>query len=134
MWGCSAVYHFQGLDNFLKRLKLTRTPDSAQLGTVMSLYHEAADVLDTSKSDGGNLRSRVFGRKDRKSSPAQIYALALETCKWSLVLKEVVENAQLLQHEKKVRLRPSSTFCVFPPGQWHLANRSGSLLPSSRCS
>ena len=68
----------------------------------MSLYHEAAAVLDSSNADAGNLRSRVFGLKDRKSSPGQIYALALETCKWSSGLKEVVENAQLLQHEKKV--------------------------------
>lgn len=70
----------------------------------MSLYHEAAAVLDADGGveAGGNLRSRVFNRKDLKSPPGQVYALALETCKWSSVLSEVVNNSQLLQHERKV--------------------------------
>ncbi|POS76576.1 NOL1/NOP2/sun family protein [Diaporthe helianthi] len=49
----------------------------------MSLYHEAASVLQQDPSTGGNLRSRVFNKKDLKSPPNQVYALALETCKWS---------------------------------------------------
>lgn len=73
----------------------------------MSLYHETASVLDTNASTGGNLRSRVFPRKDLKSPPTQVYALALETCKWSPVLSEIVNNSQLLQHEKKVRIHSS---------------------------
>ncbi|KAJ4391964.1 hypothetical protein N0V93_005584 [Gnomoniopsis smithogilvyi] len=68
----------------------------------MSLYHETASVLDTDASTGGNLRSRVFNRKDLKSPPTQVYALALETCKWSPVLSEIIDNSQLLQHEKKL--------------------------------
>lgn len=68
----------------------------------MSLYHEAASVLEAEISAGGNLRSRVFGRKDLKSSPNQVYALALETCKWSSVLSEIIDQSQLLQVEKKV--------------------------------
>lgn len=72
----------------------------------MSLYHEAASVLGADLSAaigaGGNLRSRVFDRKDLKSPPSQVYALALETCKWSSVLSEVIDNSQLLRHEKKV--------------------------------
>lgn len=68
----------------------------------MSLYHEAASVLSAPKNEGGSIKSRVFGRKDLKSPAAQVYALALETCKWSAVLKEVVENAQLLLLERKV--------------------------------
>lgn len=96
----------------------------------MSLYHEAAAVLDSSNSDGGNLRSRVFGRKDRKSSPAQIYALALETSKWSLVLKEVIDNAQLLQHEKKVHLDPvpSTQACAFSIAQCRITQLTGTLV------
>lgn len=70
----------------------------------MSLYHEAASVLGTDTSAGGNLRSRVFGKKDLKSPPTQVYALALETCKWSPVLSEIIDNSQLLQHEKKVSI------------------------------
>jgi len=70
----------------------------------MSLYHEAAAVLSSGPaSAGGNLRARVFGNKTLTSSPTQVYALALETCKWSRVLRDVVENAHILQHEKKVR-------------------------------
>ena len=68
----------------------------------MSLYHEAAEILSLPASAGGNLKSRVFGKKTPKSPPGQLYALALETCKWSAVLKEVVENADLLRHERKV--------------------------------
>lgn len=72
----------------------------------MSLYHEAAQVLTGSGSPnahaGGSFKSRVFGNKDLKSPPAQVYALALESCKWSAVLKEVIENSQLLQAERKV--------------------------------
>ncbi|KAG5966416.1 hypothetical protein E4U32_004200, partial [Claviceps aff. humidiphila group G2b] len=73
----------------------------------MSLYHEAADILSTStntphpSSEGGSLKARVFGRKNLKSPPSQLYALVLETCKWSGVLKEVIERAELLRHERK---------------------------------
>ncbi|KAG6000784.1 hypothetical protein E4U21_005018 [Claviceps maximensis] len=70
----------------------------------MSLYHEAADILATSSQhhQGGSLKSRVFGRKNLKSPPNQLYALVLETCKWSSVLKEVIEGAELLRHERKL--------------------------------
>jgi len=70
--------------------------------TKMSLYHEAALILSGSSSQGGSLKSRVFNNKELKSPAAQVYALALESSKWSAVLKEVVENAQLLQSERKV--------------------------------
>ena len=66
----------------------------------MSLYHEAAEVL--SASSGGSLKNRIFTRKDLKSPPQQVYALALETCKWSSVLKEVIDASEMLRHEKKV--------------------------------
>ena len=66
----------------------------------MSLYHEAASVLDAGLSPEGNLRSRIFNRKDLKSPPSQVYALALETCKWSSVLAEVIDQTQLLRHER----------------------------------
>lgn len=85
----------------------------------MSLYHETASILDADLS-GGNLRSRVFAKKDLKSSPVQVYALALETCKWSPVLCEVIDQSQLLSREKKV-CNPSSawypklTVQAYPP-------------------
>ncbi|KAI1810911.1 S-adenosyl-L-methionine-dependent methyltransferase [Poronia punctata] len=69
----------------------------------MSLYHETADILSASSPAGGNIKTRIFN-KDRKlkSPPQTIYALASETCKWSSVLKEVIENSELLRHERKL--------------------------------
>ncbi|RYP06240.1 hypothetical protein DL764_003254 [Monosporascus ibericus] len=100
-------------DNLGGRLKATRSvsikkipgyepPIDHALATgqrTMSLYHEAADILSAS---GGNLKTRIFGRKDLKAPPQQIYALALETCKWSSVLKEVIEASELMRHERKL--------------------------------
>lgn len=68
----------------------------------MSLYHEAAEFLTSTPSEGGSLKGRVFKRKSLKSPPNQLYALVLETAKWSGVLKEVVGNTELLKHERKV--------------------------------
>jgi hypothetical protein len=68
----------------------------------MSLYHETAAILSASATEGGGLKSKIFTKRDLKSPAAQVYALALESCKWSSVLKEVIENSQLLQHERKV--------------------------------
>lgn len=79
----------------------------------MSLYHEASSVLDAGMSPSGNLRSRVFNRKDLKSPPSQVYALALETCKWSSVLAEVIDHTQLLQHERKVKSSSYVIVCAY---------------------
>ncbi|KAF3064393.1 25S rRNA (cytosine-C(5))-methyltransferase rcm1 [Daldinia childiae] len=68
----------------------------------MSLYHETADILSATPSTGGNLKTRIFGKKDLKSPQQQVYALALETCKWSPVLKEVIDNSDLLRYERKL--------------------------------
>jgi len=68
----------------------------------MSLYYEAAELLTAPANSGGSLKSRIFSKKDLKSQPAQIYALTIETCKWSDVLKEVIENAEILRLERKV--------------------------------
>ena len=79
----------------------------------MSLYHEAADVLTAPTNAGGSLKSRVFNKKDLKSPPAQIYALAIETCKWSPVLKEVIEHAEILRLERKVCSASLSTLQMY---------------------
>ncbi|KAF3770429.1 S-adenosyl-L-methionine-dependent methyltransferase [Cryphonectria parasitica EP155] len=68
----------------------------------MSLYHETASVLDGDAAAGGNLRSRVFNSRDLKSPRGQVYALAVESCKWSSILSEVIDHAQLLKHERKL--------------------------------
>jgi hypothetical protein len=68
----------------------------------MSLYYEAAAILSNPDKVGGSLKSRIFGKKDLKSSPANVFALVMETTKWSAVLKEVVEKSGLLREERKV--------------------------------
>lgn len=70
----------------------------------MSLYYEAAEVLTGPTNVGGSLKNRIFSRTELKSPPAQIYALVIETCKWSAVLKEVIEHTSLLSLERKVSL------------------------------
>ncbi|KAK5636987.1 hypothetical protein RRF57_012699 [Xylaria bambusicola] len=63
-----------------------------------------ADIL-SAPSSSGSLKSRLFGNKYKqqlKSPPQQIYALASETCKWSAVLKEIIDNSELLRHERKL--------------------------------
>ncbi|CAK7563658.1 MAG: hypothetical protein SEPTF4163_001531 [Sporothrix epigloea] len=94
----------------------------------MSLYHEAAAALTAPASDGGSLKTRIFGprskdAKDIKSAkdsknnkdgrrasvvpPAQVYALAAESCKWSSVLSEVIDRAGLLEQEqRRAKLTP----------------------------
>ncbi|KAL3423625.1 NOL1/NOP2/sun family protein [Phlyctema vagabunda] len=68
----------------------------------MSLYYEAAEVLTAPANAGGSLKSRIFSKKDLKSQPAQIYALAIETAKWSPILKEIIEFADILKLERKL--------------------------------
>ena len=68
----------------------------------MSLYYEAADILCNADKAGGSLKSRIYGKKDLKSSPANVYALVSEATKWSAVLKDVVEKSGVLREEKKV--------------------------------
>lgn len=69
----------------------------------MSLYYEAAAILTNADNIGGSLKSRIFKKKDLKSTPGQIFALIAESSKWSLVLKDVIEKCRLLTEEKKVK-------------------------------
>ncbi|KAI1206555.1 S-adenosyl-L-methionine-dependent methyltransferase [Annulohypoxylon truncatum] len=94
----------------------------------MSLYHETADILSAAptNSPGGNLKTRIFGKKDLKSPQQQVYALALETCKWSPVLKEVVDNSELLRHERK--LSPLLTLLLVHD---FLLSKRGIALPAT---
>ncbi|KAI4269333.1 MAG: hypothetical protein L6R38_007506 [Xanthoria sp. 2 TBL-2021] len=68
----------------------------------MSLYYDAARFLAPSEEQSGSLKSRVFGSKELKASPKQVYAIVAEASKWSPILAEVVEKSQLLQHERKL--------------------------------
>ncbi|RWA03483.1 hypothetical protein EKO27_g11621 [Xylaria grammica] len=77
---------------------------------------------------GGSLKTRLFGNKNKhfKSPPPQIYALASETCKWSAVLKEVIDNSELLRHERK--LTPLLALLLVHD---FLLSRKGIALPAS---
>ncbi|KAI4701899.1 hypothetical protein J4E89_010418 [Alternaria sp. Ai002NY15] len=68
----------------------------------MSLYYEAAAVLANTENTGGSLKSRIYGKKDLKSTPGQLFALIAETSKWSIVLKDVIEKTKLLAEERKL--------------------------------
>ncbi|KAL8818315.1 MAG: hypothetical protein Q9223_003019 [Gallowayella weberi] len=68
----------------------------------MSLYYNAAKFLAPAQYQIGSLKSQIFGAKDLESSPKQVYALVAEASKWSFVLAEVIEKAQLMQHERKL--------------------------------
>ena len=68
----------------------------------MSLYFDAVSVL-TEPSAGGSFKSRIYSARNLRASPAQIYALITEASKWDRVLAEVIEHADLLKLERKVR-------------------------------
>lgn len=68
----------------------------------MSLYHEAAQTLSKAGQNGGSIKSIVFGRKDWKSNPKTLFALATEAAKWSDVLTEVIEASGILALERQV--------------------------------
>lgn len=70
----------------------------------MSLYYEAASILQNEENTGGSLTSRIYGKKGLKSKPTAIYALLTEATKWSTVLTDVVEKSGILKLEKKVCL------------------------------
>jgi len=67
------------------------------------LYHEAAQVINTASKSADSLSSQVYGNKTLKSKPAQVYALVVEAAKWSPLLCTVIEEAGLLQLERKVK-------------------------------
>lgn len=70
----------------------------------MSLYYDAATILTTPSSTGGSFKSRIYNSRgsNTKANPAQIYALITETAKWDILLKEVIERADILKLESKV--------------------------------
>lgn len=67
----------------------------------MSLYLDAAAAL-AAPAHGGSFKARVYNNRGLRSSPAQVVALVAEASKWDVVLKEVVENADVLSSEPKV--------------------------------
>jgi hypothetical protein len=79
----------------------------------MALYYDAVKVL-TDDSEQGSLKSRIYGGSGNlKSKPAQVYALISQCAKCDTLLKEVIDNAGLLEQERKVRsnVSHSSRLC-----------------------
>ena len=68
----------------------------------MSLYYEASSLLSNEEKRGGSLKSRVFGRKVLRNPPVKVYALLVESLKWSPILKDVIERSDILKLERKV--------------------------------
>ncbi|KAK5128953.1 hypothetical protein LTR85_000286 [Meristemomyces frigidus] len=68
----------------------------------MSLYHEAASVLDTARKKSIPLKSIIYNKKDWKSDPKTLFALSTEAAKWSEVLSEVLERSGVLKIEKQL--------------------------------
>jgi hypothetical protein len=68
----------------------------------MSLYHEAAAVLDTVNKGKTSLKAEIFGKKTWKTDGKVLFALTSEAAKWSSILSEVVEKSGLLKIEKQV--------------------------------
>lgn len=89
----------------------------------MSLYFEAAAILANDDKIGGSLKSRIFKKKDLKSTPGQIFALIAEASKWSVVLKDVIERTGVLGEEKKV-----CSICCFMNVQIRLFIIDGSVF------
>lgn len=80
----------------------------------MSLYFDAVAIL-TAPASGGSFKSRIYSARNLRAKPAQIYALITEASKWDVVLAEVIENAGILNLERKVSLLSSGAFlCEVP--------------------
>ncbi|KAI9797348.1 MAG: hypothetical protein M1833_005528 [Piccolia ochrophora] len=68
----------------------------------MSLYWEAASLLESLSQNHGSLKSQIFKDPNLKSSPKQVFALISEATRWSEVLSEIIERSTLLDDEKKL--------------------------------
>ena len=75
----------------------------SQSKSEMSLYHEACSFLAPGCSKTGSLKSRIFNpNANLTSSPSAVYALVIETAKYDILLKEMIENSGILALEPKV--------------------------------
>ena len=60
----------------------------------MSLYYEASPFYKGRPQSPKVLLARINSSKNLKNKPALIYALVVETQKWSSVLEKVIANAE----------------------------------------
>ncbi|RMY43685.1 hypothetical protein D0865_11074 [Hortaea werneckii] len=68
----------------------------------MSLYHEAAGILQSVRKEQASVKSLVFSKKGWKSDPKTLFALSTEAAKWSEVLSEALEKSGVLGVEKQL--------------------------------
>ncbi|RMY68813.1 hypothetical protein D0863_06857 [Hortaea werneckii] len=68
----------------------------------MSLYHEAAGILQAVRREQASVKSLVFSKKGWKSDPKTLFALSTEAAKWSEVLSEALEKSGILGVEKQL--------------------------------
>ncbi|KAI6924770.1 S-adenosyl-L-methionine-dependent methyltransferase [Hortaea werneckii] len=68
----------------------------------MSLYHEAAGILQAVRREQASVKSLVFSKKGWKSDPKTLFALSTEAAKWSDVLSEALEKSGILGVEKQL--------------------------------
>lgn len=78
----------------------------------MSLYHEAAGILDTVNKGKTSLKTEIFGKKGWKTDGKTLFALTSEAAKWSSILAEVVEKSGILKLEKQVRDLRVEELCI----------------------
>ncbi|KAK3110965.1 hypothetical protein LTR53_014229 [Teratosphaeriaceae sp. CCFEE 6253] len=69
----------------------------------MSLYHEAAQILDSTTKSGVSIKSLVYDKKRTwNSDPKSLFALSTEAAKWSAVLSEVLQRSGVLKLERQL--------------------------------
>ncbi|KAK1062310.1 hypothetical protein LTR74_010406 [Friedmanniomyces endolithicus] len=95
----------------------------------MSLYHEAASILDETRAKKCSIKSLVYTTKkgkEWKSDPKALFALSTEAAKWSEVLAEVVGRSGVLGVERTL----SPTLALVLTYDLFLSKR-GIALPAS---
>ncbi|KAI7164662.1 S-adenosyl-L-methionine-dependent methyltransferase, partial [Hortaea werneckii] len=73
-----------------------------EINAAMSLYHEAAGILQSVRKEQASVKSLVFSKKGWKSDPKTLFALSTEAAKWSEVLSEALEKSGVLGVEKQL--------------------------------
>ncbi|KAK0936278.1 hypothetical protein LTR29_012116 [Friedmanniomyces endolithicus] len=95
----------------------------------MSLYHEAASILDETRAKKCSIKSLVYTTKkgkEWKSDPKALFALSTEAAKWSEVLAEVAGRSGVLGVERTL----SPTLALVLTYDLFLSKR-GIALPAS---
>lgn len=79
----------------------------------MSLYYDAVNFLVRPAGSDESLATILHRASSAKTKASQVYALVSEATKWSSVLSGIIEQTEILKHEKKVHL-PQHVCKVMP--------------------